>query len=131
MISRWGYPPAAVALCLCAACGAGDGDPAAEAAARFLGAVERGDDGQACAELAPAAVASLTGDGTGCATAIADLGLPSAGAVRETSVWSDRAQVRTDDDVLFLVELPDGWRVTAAGCVPRPDETYECQLESS
>jgi hypothetical protein len=132
MISRWGWVPAAAALCLCASCGAGDSGSAAEdAAGRFLGAVESGDDGAACAALAPAAVESLTSDGTGCAAAIADLDLPTDRAVRDTSAWSDRAQVRTGDDTLFLVEMPDGWRIAAAGCSPRPDETYTCRLASS
>jgi hypothetical protein len=132
MISRWGWVAAAAVLCSCAACGtAADGDTAATTATRFLGAVARGDDGGACAELAPRTRQGLTSDGTACASALAELDLPSGEDVRATAVWSDRAQVRTADDVLFLVWLPDGWRVVAAGCAPRPDETYECRLESS
>lgn len=128
MSSRLKWVATGVTLCLCAACGSG-GDPARTAATRFVGAVEQGDDGAACAMLAPATVESLTSDGTSCETELGSLDLPTDQDVSETSVWSDRAQVRTSSDVLFLVEMPDGWRVAAAGCTRQPDETYQCQLE--
>lgn len=127
MVSRWGWVAAGAALCLCASCGAG-GEAATAATTRFLNAVANGDGGTACDLVAPAAEESLTNDGTECATALTDLDLPT-GRVESASVWSDRAQVRTTDDVLFLVDLPDGWRVMAAGCTRQPDETYRCQLE--
>jgi len=121
---------AGVALCLCTACGA-NGDSVATTATRFLDAVGQGDDDAACAMLASSATETLTSDGTPCATALADLDLPTDHTVDETSVWSDRAQVRTGADVLFLVEQPDGWRIAAAGCTRQPDETYQCLLEGT
>jgi hypothetical protein len=130
MTSRWRWVALGAVLCLCTACG-GNSDPVTDATTRFLDAVEQGDGEAACAMLAPPTEETLTSDGTGCATALTDLNLPADGGVRSASVWSDRAQVRTDDDVLFLVELPDGWRVTAAGCTQQPDELYRCQLEAA
>jgi hypothetical protein len=128
MISRVAWVAAGAVLCLCTACGTG-GEAARTAATRFLGAVDQGDDQAACGLLAPPAAESLTADGTACGDALTELDLPTDRAVQATSVWSDRAQVRTAADVLFLVEQPDGWRIAAAGCTRQPDETYRCLLE--
>jgi hypothetical protein len=127
MVSRPGLVAAGAAVCLAAGCGAG-GDAVTAAATQFLDAVERGEGSAACDVVAPAAEESLTSDGTDCAAALTELDIPT-GAVESASVWSDRAQVRTSDDVLFLVDLPDGWQVMAAGCTRQPDETYQCLLE--
>jgi hypothetical protein len=128
MSSRSVWLVAGAVLCLCTACGADSGG-VTTAATRFLGAVEQGDDGTACAMLARPATESLTSDGTPCETALAELDLPTSRTVDATSVWSDRAQVHTSDDVLFLLEEPAGWHVVAAGCARQPDETYQCLLE--
>jgi hypothetical protein len=130
MTTRWRWVTTCALLCFCTAC-AGNGDAVATATTRFVDAVEQGDGEAACAMLSPPTEESMTSDGTDCATALGELDLPSGGEVRTTSVWSDRAQVHTTDDVLFLVDLPDGWRITAAGCEPQPDEIYKCVLEAS
>jgi hypothetical protein len=40
------------------------------------------------------------------------------------------AQVRLDDDTVFLAAFPGGWRVVAAGCRPRGEaEPYDCAVE--
>jgi hypothetical protein len=47
-------------------------------------------------------------------------------------VAGESAQVRLDGQVIFLAHFPDGWRVTAAGCVredPDPAVPYECEVQ--
>ncbi|HEX6360478.1 hypothetical protein [Actinophytocola sp.] len=130
MTSRGRWVTICALLCFCTAC-AGNGDAVTTATTRFLDAVDQGDGEAACTMLSPPAEESLTSDGTDCATALTELDLPSGGGVRTTSVWSDRAQVHTADDVLFLVDLSNGWRIAAAGCEQQPDEIYKCVLEAS
>jgi len=60
-----------------------------------------------------------------CPAALAALSLP-AGQARSIETWGGNSQVRLDGSVLFLAEFRAGWRVTAAGCTPRPDQPYDC-----
>jgi hypothetical protein len=39
-----------------------------------------------------------------------------------------QAQVRLGGDTVFLARSGDGWVVTAAGCDPRPDRPYDCEV---
>jgi ketosteroid isomerase-like protein len=113
---------------LAAGCGApaGEGD-VRRTAADWLAAAEAGDAARLCALLAPAAAESAaTGDET-CEQAVGDLDLPG-GRVGRVELWSDEAQVRAGTDTLFLVRLAGGWRVTAAGCTPRGDQPYDCDV---
>jgi len=96
---------------------------------RFLTALADGDTTAACQLLAPTTSQSLTSDGEPCGDALAALALPTEPA-RDASVWSDRAQVHSDGDTLFLVDLADGWRIAAAGCTRAEEDTYDCALES-
>jgi hypothetical protein len=64
-----------------------------------------------------------------CSEAIGDLPL-QGGGVRDVQVWGDQAQVRLDGDTLFLAETTGGWRVAAAGCSPRPNQPYDCEVEA-
>ncbi|WP_169984440.1 hypothetical protein [Microbispora sp. H10836] len=52
------------------------------------------------------------------------------GAVRGVDVWGDEARVRVDGDTLFLHRFPEGRRVRAAGCDPRPGQPHECEVEA-
>lgn len=104
---------------------------ASAAAEEFLTAIGDGDAAAACAVLAPEAAEDIAAsEGAPCEEAIGSLNL-TAGAVDEVDVWGDRAQVRTDADVLFMVELDDGWKVAAAGCSPQGDRPYECEVSGS
>ncbi|WP_084734783.1 hypothetical protein [Actinophytocola xinjiangensis] len=111
-------------------CGTGEQDAKASAAAaanEFLLALEHPDE--ACRLLAPEALAVVEQDGRRCADALPELRL-SYGEAREITVWSVRALVRTNSDTLFLIERETGWQITAAGCVPAEDVTYQCVLAS-
>ncbi|GAA2143664.1 hypothetical protein GALLR39Z86_00670 [Glycomyces algeriensis] len=112
-----------------AACSADQRESAASAAASaFSDAIASGDAAAACAALAPETVEAVAAsEGESCEASLGAQELPS-GAVGEVQVWGDRAQVRTDEDVLFLVELEDGWKVVAAGCEPQGDRPYLCEV---
>jgi hypothetical protein len=97
---------------------------------RFYGAYEHRDGAGACALLAPETrreVASAAG--STCATALLDEKLPRPGQVSSTSVYGDQAQVRLDRDTVFVAHFPDGWRLVALGCRPRPERPYDCDVE--
>jgi hypothetical protein len=88
-----------------------------------------GDLGSRCDLLAPAAREALESDGSGpCADVLGDLPLPG-GRVESVEVWGGNAQVRMSGDTLFLTQTPAGWRVTAAGCEPRGEAPYDCEVE--
>ncbi len=70
--------------------------------------------------------------GTDCVTALPRLNLSRSTGVRRVEVAGESAQVQLDDQVVFLARFPDGWRVTAAGCVrddPDPAIPYDCEVE--
>jgi hypothetical protein len=107
--------------------------PSGQAAAR-----QAGDAFQAslAARNAPAACALLSekvrddlesSDRQSCSTALSRLPLPT-GATRSIQVWGDAAQIRLTSGVLFLAKFTTGWKITAAGCVPRPELPYRCDL---
>ncbi|MEN3539875.1 hypothetical protein AAH991_32530 [Microbispora sp. ZYX-F-249] len=117
---------AVVCLALVAAgCASADDASVAATAERFLSAAGQGRGGQACLLLAPEAARSLDD----CEQQIVSAGLRT-GAVRGVDVWGDEARVRVDGDTLFLHRFPEGWRVRAAGCEPRPEQPYECEVEA-
>ncbi len=124
---RWVAAGAAL-VALVGGCGAPAGeDEVRRAAADWLAAARAGDAGRLCALLTPAAAQSVaTGDET-CVQAVGDLDLPG-GTVAGVELWSDEAQVRAGTDTLFLVRLRAGWRVNAAGCTPRDDRPYDCDV---
>jgi hypothetical protein len=88
-----------------------------------------GDPQARCDLLAPATLATFESDSSApCPDAIADVPLPG-GDVTSVEVWGGDAQVRLGSDTLFLTETDTGWRVTAAGCEPRGEAPYECEVE--
>ncbi|TDV56546.1 hypothetical protein [Actinophytocola oryzae] len=131
MIVRWLVVGVAVAgLALVSGCSVDQrADDAARQAGRFVNALRANDLGTACELLAPNTASHLTRPHETCGQALPTLSLP-VGDVRDASVWSDRAQVHTSDDTLFLVELDSGWRVDAAGCTRAERDTYDCTLAS-
>lgn len=105
------------------------GQAVEEAAVSFVRAAPT----EACALLAPDTLARVEEQaGAPCPDALPGLGLPTGTAVRTVELAVQSAQVQFDDQVLFLARFPDGWRVTAAGCVrddPDPAVPYECEVE--
>lgn len=107
-------------------CGSAQREAATATAAEFLTTVEDDDVAAACGLLAPDTRQSLeAAEDAPCEEAFPDLG--PAGDVGEVEVWGDRALAGT----LFLVEVDAGWRISAAGCEPSVEDTYECTMAGS
>jgi hypothetical protein len=122
-------PLAVVALAGCASVG-GRAEAAAAVATRLLTAVQSKDGAAACALLAPDTASEVEqSGGKPCAEAILDENLPGPGAVTGTAVYGQWAQVRDGTDTVFLAVFPGGWRVVAAGCKPRGDRPYNCEVQ--
>ena len=120
----------AVVLCgLVAGCGTAEREAGPSGVAEeFLAALEEGDTATACAALAPETLEALVAaERQDCEASLGSQALPG-GTVREVAVWGDRAQVRTDADVLFLTEFDTGWKVSAAGCRSQGDRPYQCEV---
>jgi len=139
-LAGWGTVPAVrragviaagglVAL-LATGCGAAPGtDAVTRTADQWLAAARANDAAALCRMLTPAAAQSVTSGDESCQQAVGDLDLPGDGPVESAQVWSDRAQVRTGADTLFLTKLTVGWRVSGAGCTFQGDEPYDCDVE--
>jgi hypothetical protein len=114
-------------------CGANDSGGAAEAAERLYAAATDGEGAAACEWLSEATREQLEQDEQRpCAEAIVGLRLSGSRPIG-TSTYITDAKVDLDGgDSVFLEETPDGWRVTAAGCKPVPDQEapYDCEVES-
>ena len=102
------------------------------AAQRFHAALTRGQPAAACDLLAPETLKEVVqAAGSSCPKALTDEALPGAGTVTATDVYGTNARVVMDGDTLFLARFGPQWRVTAAGCSPRPDLPYDCQVKGS
>ncbi|MFE5659243.1 hypothetical protein ACFQ9H_23950 [Streptomyces sp. NPDC056517] len=123
-----------LALVACA-CGAPQArqDGATRAGLAFEASVASGDFHEACALLAPESRQQLQEDEKQpCEMALPAQGLPSGGGVRGVDVYGRQALLHLRDETLFLSQFDEGWRVTAAGCVPEAgDEPYHCVLKGA
>ncbi|MGW7432399.1 hypothetical protein ACWGIN_22965 [Streptomyces sp. NPDC054861] len=105
-------------------------DTVAATAERFSARAAARDMSAACALLAPTVREELAGTpGPTCAAGLTEAGLPFAGSVRSTAVYGRHAQVTLDGDTYFLALSTEGWRVVAAGCTPRTDRPYDCEVK--
>ncbi|WP_030670335.1 hypothetical protein [Streptomyces sp. NRRL B-1347] len=121
-----------VLLSTLAGCGslAAREDAAAAAAARFTASLRTSDPERGCAALAPGTRDELEQSAEQpCARALPEAGLPAAGPVRTVDVYGGQARVVAERDTLFLSSFPGGWKVTAAGCVPRAERPYRCLVK--
>ncbi|MFF7448897.1 MULTISPECIES: hypothetical protein [unclassified Streptomyces] len=109
----------------------GERDSAASAAARGFERALRSHDAEGlCAALAPETRSEVEeSEKKSCEQAIAAQDLPLGGGVRGTDVHGRQARVVLASDTLFLSRFADGWKVVAAGCVPRPGQPYQCVIK--
>jgi len=124
---RWVTGIAVLLACAAGCTAAGESD-VSRTASEWLAAAGTKDAARMCALLTPAAAESVATSGKTCEQGIGDLDLPAPGPVGTIELWSDQAQVRAGTDTLFLVRLNAGWRVNAAGCTPRGDRPYDCDV---
>lgn len=109
-----------------------DSGAAANAATAFRTAVQRSDGAAACRLLSPETLhAVVQSEGKPCAKAIVVEGVGGDGGPVHVDVYGQNARVVFSDDVLFLADFPQGWRLTAAGCTPRADRPYDCLVKGS
>ncbi|WP_406840517.1 hypothetical protein ACICHK_37985 [Streptomyces sp. AHU1] len=133
-MSRWwstGLTVAVCAVCLCACSTLGEREAAASrAAVRFEESVRHADGARACAALAPETRQELQQSAKApCAEALLDEQLSPVGAVRDVQVYGRQARVVLTADILFLSAFSSGWKITAAGCEPRPRQPYQCRIK--
>ncbi|WKX68931.1 hypothetical protein [Streptomyces sp. XD-27] len=109
----------------------GERRSAARAAALgFERALLAADGAAACAALAPETREEVARSAESrCREAVLAEELPAAGAVREVDVHGRQARVVLASDTLFLSRFRAGWKVVAAGCVPRPGRPYQCTVK--
>lgn len=111
-------------------CGA-PADPGATAE-QFREALANDDGQAACQLLAPSTVEEIElTEGMPCDEALPGLGLPASGGFDSAETYGRNAQAVFDDDVLFLTESGQRWLVTAAGCTPRGERPYDCDVKGS
>jgi hypothetical protein len=122
----------ALAACLAGCATLGERETAASRAAlRFATSVREADGPRACAALAPETRQEVEQSAESpCPEALLQEDLSYRGRVRSVDVYGQQARVVLDSDTLFLSHFPTGWRVTAAGCEPRPQRPYQCQVKA-
>jgi hypothetical protein len=118
---------AALGLAGTAGCAAAAEPAVSAAAGQFGEAVGRHDGAAACGLLTDDARDDTETFGRDCPSQLATL--PDPGPVEQVEIWGDAAQVRLAHDTLFLLRFPDGWRISGAGCTPRGDAPYRCEVQ--
>ena len=120
----------AVAALGCAGCGSDRDAAARDVGQRFYAALQAGDGEGACRLLAPGTVEELEDSAReGCADAVLEAGVPAPGRTLGATVYGDQGQLRSESDMAFVAQFPEGWRVTAAGCEPQGTRPYDCALK--
>ena len=93
-------------------------------------ALKNEDGAAACDLLSDDAQEQLQeAEGSSCEVAILETGLNLNGRIEKVEVFGTAGQVRYDDDVVFLADYPDGWKVIGAGCEKQAAEPYDCQIQ--
>jgi hypothetical protein len=101
-----------------------------EQVAEQLHAAIRAEDGAAACELlSEDAQEQLQESGESCEVAVLEAGLSPDGRVEKVSAYGTSGQVRYDDDVVFLADFPEGWKVIGAGCEPQAEAPYDCTVQ--
>jgi hypothetical protein len=125
----------ALVICLAGAgCGTKDDERSvATVADRFYSALRAHAGDRACAQLSTNALNALeSASGRACAQAITALKLPGLSTAHST-VYLDSARAEVagaePGEAAFLDRTALGWRISAAGCTPKGDGPYDCELE--
>jgi hypothetical protein len=118
---------------LSAGCGRADDERVTSVVTeRFLHAVAAHDGARACEQLSEGAIESLEHEeGKSCAEAAPGLDV-SPSRVTRAEVFGTGAKVDLADGHSAFLELtPSGWRLSAAGCRPEPDDhPFTCEVQA-
>lgn len=105
---------------------------AADTAREFHSLLAAGKGEQACDLLIPTAIEALEeGEPGSCAAKLAELKLGKASSIVDSRAFGRNAQVELDGDTVFLTVSGGVWRVMAAGCTPRGERPYDCEVEGN
>ena len=110
-------------------CASAQEDTVEQVTERLHAAIDQQDGAAACELLSEQAQTQLQSSGDSCEVAILEAGLSPDGRVEQVNVFDTSAQVRYDDDVVFLSDFPEGWKVIGAGCTPQAEGPYDCAVE--
>lgn len=117
------------AALLLAGCSSGHGDDVEQTVEDFGAAWEAQDGAAICDLLAPVTQRNVeSSTGMACAEGVLELDVQPPVAVTNVQVFATAAQARTEADTVFLSQYDGGWRVLAAGCEPRGEQPYDCEL---
>lgn len=123
-----GYMKALPLLMLLAVSGCAPGNAGAVAAAQdFRRAVIAGETSTACSMLRPRAREKAAGNTT-CEDQMGSLQFSAGAAVLRAESYGRNAIVEFEDDTVFLAASGSGWQVTGAGCTPREESSYDCEV---
>lgn len=127
---RLGAAGVLASLLLSSCASTDDVDAARRTADDFAGSL-RSDDGAAACALLMTSTRSAVEEAAGrpCEEGIVDEVGADPGAVTRAEAFGTAAQVRTQNDTLFLARYDGRWLVLAAGCSPRGELPYDCQVE--
>jgi hypothetical protein len=93
-------------------------------------AIDNEDGAEACDLLSDAVQEELQdAEGTSCEVAILESGISTTGRIESVEVFGTAGQVRYHDDVVFLADFPDGWKIIGAACEKQAAEPYECKVQ--
>jgi hypothetical protein len=122
---------AVLASLLVSSCASTDDVDAARRTADDFASAVRSDDGAAACALLMSSTRSTVEESAGqpCEEAVVDEVGADPGTARDAEVFGTAAQVRMEDDTLFLARYDGRWLVLAAGCRPRGELPYDCQVE--
>ena len=125
----WGLQLGLLAVLALSGCAAEE-TAATTAAEDFHRAVAGSDLVAACSLLQPETreETARSGDAGTCEGQLQKAQLPDPGNVLSTDVYGRDAFVQFENDVVFLAASEGGWRVTAAGCTPRGEAPYTCEV---
>jgi hypothetical protein len=111
-------------------CSTGQEDAVAAAARDFHRALQDHDGAAACSLLAPRTREEVEKSAQkDCAAAILEESVAAPDPHRTVEAFGTMAQVRAGTETTFLSRFPSGWKVMAAGCAKRADDTYDCQVQ--
>jgi hypothetical protein len=125
---------AALSLALLSAgCGTGASERDTQTVVDSFETAVAGSNGdRACRQLTGELRSSLEDmEGKPCETAVLALGLSGGGHAEHGRVYITSALVKVPGHgAAFLDQTRQGWRISAAGCVRKPDrDEYRCKLE--